>query len=150
MIRPVFLYGTLLDPSTLRRCSGDPGHPRRARDAVSQDHARVGFQGTPYPTLVPRIGGEVRGWLIRPGPAALRALSASEGPAYALRPARVATPRGPVSARAWMVPRHMATDRAWTPAPDRPRRRPDHVRPGPGLPWREPGQGGDGGGGNRR
>lgn len=95
-------------------------------------HLRVSFRGTPYPTLAPRIGGEVRGLLIRPGPAALRALSAYEGPAYALRPVRVVTVRGPVLARAWMVPGRMAADGDWSPAS--PERWPHRIRLEPETP----------------
>ncbi|MBB5694537.1 hypothetical protein FHS87_002583 [Roseomonas pecuniae] len=54
----------------------------------------------------------MEGALIRPGPAAMAALRRYEGPCYRLIPLRVETRRGPVRARAWVVPRFMAGARA--------------------------------------
>ncbi|WP_376088803.1 gamma-glutamylcyclotransferase family protein [Roseomonas sp. CCTCC AB2023176] len=121
MSRPVFLYGTLLDPRVLARQSGDPRLPRRVRAAVLHGYARVEFRGTPYPTLVRRSGACVSGLVVRPPASALAALSAYEGACYALRPVRVLTRRGALRARAWMVPVRLAGCAEWAPAV--PRRR---------------------------
>ncbi|WP_426959903.1 gamma-glutamylcyclotransferase family protein [Muricoccus radiodurans] len=115
MSRPVFLYGTLLDPRVLACRSGDPRLPRAMRPAVLEGQGRVLFRGTPYPTLVPQAGGRVEGALVRPGPAALAGLRAYEGPCYRLVPLRVQGRRGAVMARAWIVPRRMAGTIPWEP-----------------------------------
>lgn len=54
----------------------------------------------------------MEGALIRPGPAAMAALRRYEGACYRLVPLRVEDRRGPVRARAWVVPRFMAGARA--------------------------------------
>ena len=79
------------------------------RPATLHGHARVFFRGTPYPTLLPRPGSRVEGALARPSPAALMALRHYEGPCYRLLPLRVQVRRGRVWARAWVVPRWMAS-----------------------------------------
>jgi hypothetical protein len=110
---PLFLYGTLLDPGVLSRQSGDPRLPRAMRPALLRGFARGAFRGTLYPTLLRRDGGWVAGALIRPSPSALAALRRYEGPCYRLVPLCVETHRGPVRARAWVVPRHLAGTAAW-------------------------------------
>lgn len=100
----LFLYGTLLDPAVLARMSGEPSLPRRMLTARLAGWRRVHLRGTPYPTLVEDAGAVVDGVVLRVGPAALARLSAYEGSAYALTPLTVATPRGPVRARAWIAP----------------------------------------------
>ncbi|WP_408639605.1 gamma-glutamylcyclotransferase family protein [Roseomonas populi] len=112
-LTPVFLYGTLLDRRILARRSGDPGLPRAMRPAVLNGFRRVVFRGTPYPTLVPSPHGQVEGALIRPAASAVAALRRYEGACYRLIPIRVHGPRGPVLARAWVVPRRMAGERDW-------------------------------------
>ncbi|MFH5924032.1 gamma-glutamylcyclotransferase family protein [Roseomonas xinghualingensis] len=110
---PLFLYGTLLDPRVLARESGDPGLPRAMQPAVLAGFARVRFRGTLYPTLLRDQRGWVKGALIRPSARALAALRRYEGPCYHLIPVRVQTARGPMRARAWAVPRHLAEAPAW-------------------------------------
>ncbi|UFN51160.1 gamma-glutamylcyclotransferase [Roseomonas sp. OT10] len=92
----------------LRRRSGDPRLTHRTRPAVLEGHARVAFRGTPYPTLLPRPGTRVPGWLIRPSPAALRRLVEYEGACYRLVPVRVRADGRLRWARAFVVPRRMA------------------------------------------
>ncbi|MBP0465063.1 gamma-glutamylcyclotransferase [Roseomonas sp. PWR1] len=113
---PLFVYGTLLDPDVLARMSGEPSLPRRMMPARLEGWRRVHLRGTPYPTLVEDAGAAVEGAVVRAGPAALARLSDYEGSAYALVPLTVATPRGPMRARAWIAP-------TW---------RADLVRPWPG------------------
>lgn len=113
----LFLYGTLLDGAVLERMAGVKGLSRRLRPARLAGYRRVHLRGTAYPTLIPGPG-EVQGALLRiSGPALVR-LKAYEGPGYALRPLRVAGPRGPVWVRAWVVPRWRVDVREWT-APSR-------------------------------
>lgn len=104
----LFLYGTLLDPLVLARQSGDRGLPRRLRPARLEGYARAGLRGTPYPTLVRRLGTETPGAVLRAGSAARRRLATYEGAQYRLVPVRVWTRRGPVRARAWVAPRWRA------------------------------------------
>jgi hypothetical protein len=99
----LFLYGTLLSPGVFARFAGR-SPLRRAVPARLSGFRRVTLRGTPYPTLL-RGAGVVDGlFLPRLPPAALARLSAYEGPSYLLVPIRVATPRGPRRARAWMAP----------------------------------------------
>ncbi|WP_187829953.1 gamma-glutamylcyclotransferase family protein [Siccirubricoccus phaeus] len=104
----LFLYGTLLQPAVLARWSGQPGLARRLRPARLRGFARVALRGTPYPTLVPRPGAEVKGAVLLVPPAALARLAGYEGPEYRLVPLLVDTPRGPRRARAWVAPRWRA------------------------------------------
>ena len=78
------------------------------RPATLSGFRRVAFSGTPYPSLLPSPGHRVEGALIRPTPRAMAALRRYEGPCYRLVPVRVMAARGPVRARAWVVPRFMA------------------------------------------
>ncbi|WP_277753787.1 gamma-glutamylcyclotransferase family protein [Muricoccus nepalensis] len=110
---PVFLYGTLLDRRTLARRSGDAALARSMRPAVLPGQARVFFRGTPYPTLLARPGARVEGALVRPSLDALAALRRYEGPCYRLCPVRVRARRGWCRARAWVVPRWMASREPW-------------------------------------
>ena len=122
MPRPLFLYGTLLDPRVLEAMAGRRGLARRLRPARLAGWRRVALRGTPYPTLLRDPGSVTEGALLRSAdPAALARLAAYEGPSYALVPLRVATARGPCLARAWVAARWRA-DRArdWgLPPPDR-------------------------------
>jgi len=111
----LFLYGTLLDPIVLARMSGERALARRLRPARLAGYARVRLRGTPYPTLVARAGAATEGAVLRIGAAAFRRLSDYEGPQYRLVPVRVATARGPVSARAWLAPRWRAAPYPWRP-----------------------------------
>jgi len=83
------------------------------RPALLAGFARVRFRGTLYPTLLRDERGWVKGALIRPSPRALTALKRYEGACYRLIPVRAQTTRGPVRARAWAVPRHLAEAPAW-------------------------------------
>ena len=116
---PVFVYGTLLDPRIFARFAGR-APLRRALPARlagwRRVGLRVGLRGTPYPTLA-RGAGEVAGLLLpRLAHSAFARLSAYEGACYALVPVRVATPRGPRCARAWVAPSWRAASCAWPPA----------------------------------
>jgi hypothetical protein len=113
--RPVFVYGTLLDPRVFARFAGrEP--LRRALPARLVGWRRVRLRGTPYPTLV-RAVAEVQGLLLpRLAPAALARLAAYEGASYALMPLRVMTRRGPRRARAWIAARWRSDPYSeWTP-----------------------------------
>lgn len=113
---PLFLYGTLLDPAVLARQAGEACLVRRLLPARLQGWRRVLLRGTPYPTLVRDPRGVTEGAVLRAGPAALARLAAYEGPSYRLAPVRVATPRGPRRARAWVAGRWRAdAARAWWP-----------------------------------
>ncbi len=100
----LFVYGTLLDPAVLARVSMEPGLVERLRPARLDGWRRVFLRGTPYPTLLPAVGGVVEGAVLRVGAAALARLSAYEGSAYALTSLRVVTARGALRARAWIAP----------------------------------------------
>ncbi len=104
MPRPLFLYGTLLDPAVLARFGG---RRRDAEPGWAIGQRRVAFRATAFPTLLPGPG-RVAGLVLRPAPAVLARLSAYEGPCYRLHPLRIVTRRGPLWARAWLVPRRMA------------------------------------------
>lgn len=115
-MRPVFVYGTLLDPRILARFAGR--RPlRRALPGRLAGFRRVALRGTPYPTLL-RGSGMVDGLLLpRLAPAAFARLAAYEGAYYALCPVLVATPRGPRGARAWVGPAwRAASELEWFPA----------------------------------
>ncbi|QYU69868.1 gamma-glutamylcyclotransferase [Leptolyngbya sp. 15MV] len=103
-MRPIFIYGTLLDARVFARFAGR-APLRRATAAVAHGWRRARLRGTPYPTLV-RGPGTVRGALLPPLPAAcLQRLAAYEGPSYRLTPITVSTSRhGTRRARAWMAP----------------------------------------------
>lgn len=109
----VFLYGTLLDPVVLARCSGAARLARRLRPATLPGWRRVRLRGTPYPTLLGDAGHTTAGALLHPTPSAMRKLAAYEGPSYRLVPVRVITPRGPRRVRAWMAPRWRAAATPW-------------------------------------
>lgn len=109
----LFLYGTLLEGRVLEREAGVKGLSRGLRPARLAGHRRVHVRGTPYPTLLPGPG-EVRGALLLLSGAPLARLAAYEGPGYALRPLRVRAKRGPVWARAWVVPRWRVDLRVWS------------------------------------
>jgi gamma-glutamylcyclotransferase (GGCT)/AIG2-like uncharacterized protein YtfP len=109
----VFLYGTLLDPATLAACSGDPRLPARSRVATLHGWRRVELAGTSYATLRPGRGAHTPGVVVDVGPAALRRLSAYEGPAYRLTRVVVATEQGETGAHAWIAPG--GTQRPWKP-----------------------------------
>jgi gamma-glutamylcyclotransferase (GGCT)/AIG2-like uncharacterized protein YtfP len=115
---PVFVYGTLLDPAVFARLAGH-GPLRRAMPARLAGWRRVALRGTPYPTLAvgqETAGLEVQGLLLpRLAASAFARLASYEGPSYALVPVRVATPRGPRRARAWVAPRWRAGRQAWRP-----------------------------------
>jgi gamma-glutamylcyclotransferase (GGCT)/AIG2-like uncharacterized protein YtfP len=101
--RPLFLYGTLLDPRVLARQAGSRLLARGLVRAWLRGWRRVGLRGTPYPTLVPDAAALTDGAVLRPELAALRRLRAYEGPGYRLVPVRPVTPRGRIVARAWIA-----------------------------------------------
>jgi gamma-glutamylcyclotransferase (GGCT)/AIG2-like uncharacterized protein YtfP len=111
--RPVFLYGTLLDPGVFRRQAGTLRPWRRGLPARLPAYRRVVLRGTPYPTLV-RGPGEVDGLLLILPPAPMQRLTAYEGGRYRLRPVLVVTAFGRRAARAWMAPAWQAdTAKNW-------------------------------------
>lgn len=117
---PLFLYGTLLDPSVLARRAGEGRLGRRLVPARLCGWRRVVLRGTPYPTLRRDRGAVTLGAVLRVGPRALARLAAYEGPFYRLEPVRVATPRGPLRARAWVAQRWRAdAGRDWHPGATR-------------------------------
>ena len=109
----VFLYGTLLHPDTLAARSGDPCLPARCRPAMLKGWRRVGLAGTPYPTLRSAHGASTKGIVVDLAPAALRRLTAYEGPAYRLTRLVVLTEQGNTAAHAWIAPG--GTLRPWNP-----------------------------------
>jgi gamma-glutamylcyclotransferase (GGCT)/AIG2-like uncharacterized protein YtfP len=121
----LFLYGTLLTPSTLARRSGTPSLPHRLTPATLRGWRRVQLLGAPYPTLRRDPAATVRGATLTVGPAVLRRLSAYEGPRYRLTRVVVATPRGKTAAWTWIAagagprPWNGDTDAAATPRPAR-------------------------------
>jgi gamma-glutamylcyclotransferase (GGCT)/AIG2-like uncharacterized protein YtfP len=138
--RPLFVYGTLLDPRVLERQAGRRGLARRLRPARAEGWGRVALRGTPCPTLLRGAAAATEGALLRPGPAALARLSAYEGPSYRMVPVRVRTPgagAGVCLARVWVTPRWRAdAARPWEPPP-----RPGATRPrgrAPAAPPRSP------------
>jgi gamma-glutamylcyclotransferase (GGCT)/AIG2-like uncharacterized protein YtfP len=111
--RPVFLYGTLLDPRVFRRQAGTLRPWRQAVPALLPGFRRVHLRGTPYPTLV-AAADEVAGLIVRLPPMPLESLRRYEGPSYRLCPVRAVTRRGPRAARAWMTaPRRAEFARPW-------------------------------------
>jgi gamma-glutamylcyclotransferase (GGCT)/AIG2-like uncharacterized protein YtfP len=107
----LFLYGTLMDPTTLAQRSGDPGLPRTRQRAWITGWQRVALPGVPWPTLRRGHGGMVSGVTVTVGASALRRLSAYEGPAYRLRRVVVATLTGKTAAWTWIAPG--GTTRRW-------------------------------------
>lgn len=83
--RPLFVYGTLLDPAIRaavigRRFAG-PLRPARLTG-----YRRWGIQGADYPAIAPAFGGSVPGGLLaRPDGLTLRRLDSHEGPEYVRR-----------------------------------------------------------------
>jgi hypothetical protein len=97
----LFLYGTLLDPTTLARRSGDPALPLRCQPAVLRGWCRTTVARTPWLTLRQCNGGRVMGNIVNAGAAAVQRLTAYEGPEYRLRTV-IVEPRTP--AWAWIAP----------------------------------------------
>lgn len=95
----LFLYGTLLDPRRLAHCAGRSVALAPAR---LPGWRRVAMRGGRYPTLV-RARGAVAGAVVDVDAAALRRLSAYEGPLYELRRLAVATGRGKTVAGVWIA-----------------------------------------------
>jgi gamma-glutamylcyclotransferase (GGCT)/AIG2-like uncharacterized protein YtfP len=100
----LFLYGTLLDPETLARRSGDPALPAHCAAATLRGWRRVALSNTPWPTLRRDRAGIVTGALVDVTAAAARRLAAYEGDAYRLVPVVVMTANGKTAARAWIAP----------------------------------------------
>ena len=88
----LFLYGTLLDPDTLARRSGDAALP--PVPAVLTGWRRVAMRGGRYPTLRRHRVGAVRGIVLAVPARVLGRLGAYEGPAYRLTRVVVATANG--------------------------------------------------------
>jgi len=112
----LFLYGTLLDPDVLARRAGTPGLGARMVPATLPGYRRVRMGTTPWPTLRRDPAHIVPGAVVTIGSAALRRLSAYEGPRYRLIPVAVGTPVRQSRLRktrvfAWVAP--AATRHAW-------------------------------------
>ena len=103
----LFLYGTLLDPARMARCTG---REVAMAPAMLRGWKRVAMRGGRYPTLV-RARAAVRGAVAVVDAAALRRLSAYEGPLYYLRRVAVRTARGNTVAGVWIA--RAATKRPW-------------------------------------
>jgi gamma-glutamylcyclotransferase (GGCT)/AIG2-like uncharacterized protein YtfP len=121
--RPLFLYGTLLDPRVLAARAGQGGLARRLAPARLPGWRRVALRGTPYPTLVRDPGAATEGAVLRGAlaPAAMARLAAYEGPSYRLVPVRAETAAGDRWARAWVAEAWRADParRGWAPPPAR-------------------------------
>lgn len=103
----LFLYGTLLDPARMARFAG---RPMPLAPATLPGWKRVAMRGGRYPTLA-RARAIVPGAVAVVGAAALRRLSAYEGPLYDFRRLAVATARGKTVAGVWIA--RAATKRTW-------------------------------------
>jgi hypothetical protein len=99
----LFLYGTLLDPRTLAMAmpSGNPALPQRCRHAVLRGWRRVRLAHTRWPTLRRCANATTAGRIVVTRTAALRRLTAYEGPEYRLQRLLI-EPRTPVWA--WIAP----------------------------------------------
>ena len=103
----LFLYGTLLDPARMASCTG---RPTRLAPATLHGWKRVAMRGGRYPTLV-RARGAVPGAVAVVASAALRRLSAYEGPLYGFRRLAVRAGRRNTVAGVWIA--RAATQRPW-------------------------------------
>ena len=111
----LFIYGTLLDPMTLARRSGDPGCPARRLAAQLHGWQRVALPPGRWPTLRRHRGSAVDGALVEVAAAAAHRLAAYEGDAYRLVPVVVATASGNTAAKVWIAPG--GTRRPWKESP---------------------------------
>lgn len=107
----LFLYGTLLDATTLARRSGDPTLPAHCVAATLRGWRRVALPHAPWPTLRRHRSGVVTGTVVDVTAAAARRLAAYEGDTYRLLPVVVTTPNGKTAARVWIAPG--GTRRPW-------------------------------------
>lgn len=103
----LFLYGTLLRPALLARLAGRSLGIAACR---APGWRRVCLRGTRFPTLR-RAPGAIAGGLAVADAAALRRLSAYEGPRYALRRISVVAGRRRCTAHAWIAA--AALNRPW-------------------------------------
>ncbi len=103
----LFLYGTLLEPARMARCTG---RPVALTPATLRGWRRVAMRGGRYPTLV-RARGTVHGAVGTVDAAALRRLSAYEGPLYGFRHLAVRAAGRNTVAGVWIA--RAATRRAW-------------------------------------
>jgi hypothetical protein len=100
----LFLYGTLLSPSTLAMRSGHPALPLRCNLATPQGWRRVALNAVPWPTLRRDPKGAVTGMMANVPARALARLTAWEGRTYRLTRLVVATARGKTAAHTWIAP----------------------------------------------
>jgi Gamma-glutamyl cyclotransferase, AIG2-like len=107
----LFLYGTLLDATTLARRSGDPSLPARLTPATLRGWRRVALPDGRWPTLRRDRACVVIGAFVDATAAAARRLAAYEGDMYRLVPVVVTTPSGKTAARTWIAPG--GTRRPW-------------------------------------
>jgi gamma-glutamylcyclotransferase (GGCT)/AIG2-like uncharacterized protein YtfP len=105
----LFLYGTLLDAQTLARRGGVAG--LGGMTATLTGWRRVTVRHTRYPTLRRARGQAVTGRVVRVPAAAMRRLTAYEGPSYRLMRLVVVTQTGAVAAWTWVAA--AATHRDW-------------------------------------
>jgi gamma-glutamylcyclotransferase (GGCT)/AIG2-like uncharacterized protein YtfP len=107
----LFLYGTLLDPTTLATRGGDPTLPRRCAPATLQSWRRVALRGSGWPTLRRNRTDSVHGMVVDAPSAAFASLAVYEGDAYRLVRVVVTTASGKTAARTWIAPG--GTRRPW-------------------------------------
>jgi gamma-glutamylcyclotransferase (GGCT)/AIG2-like uncharacterized protein YtfP len=107
----VFVYGSLLNPRQLARRAGEPRLVAATQPAWLAGYRRGGLRHSRYPTLRRDPRHVVQGAVARIGAAALRRLSAWEGPRYRLCPMIVDTKRGPCRAGVWIA--QGATKKPW-------------------------------------
>ena len=105
----LFLYGTLLNPTTLAQRSGDAAAPTRCIAATLHGWQRVALPNGRWPSLRRQRGGQVFGAVADVNAAAVRRLAAYEGEAYRLVPVVVATASGNTAAQ------HLARTRRHAP-----------------------------------
>ena len=107
----VFLYGTLLDRTTLAARSGDLALAARTAHAALAGWRRVALRGTRYPTLRRHRATRVCGVIVDVPARALARLAAYEGPRYRLRRVVVQTTKRKSPAFAWIA--SAGTRRNW-------------------------------------
>jgi Gamma-glutamyl cyclotransferase, AIG2-like len=107
----LFLYGTLLHPTTLAARGGDPKLPQRCAPANLPGWRRVAMPHVRWPTLRRDRASVVAGAVVQTSSAAAARLAAYEGDTYRLIPVVVRTAKGNTTARTFIAPG--GTRRPW-------------------------------------
>ncbi len=112
--RPLFVYGTLLDPR-IRRAVFGPRNLTPARPARLPGYRRVYVRGAAYPALSRHVGAAVQGMLLPPPDAwTLERLDAHEGDEYWRGPVTVALGDRLIRAETYLAsPLARLTRRPW-------------------------------------